>query len=221
MHGRAGCPAPGGSDSAVRSRLTVAASTTIIANLPVRKGPGGWMVWMESPGNADLEISLDMGRFQQARQFTVPANGFRVFEIPSSSPVKVRGFGRGTSALVDLAAWPVSSVRWSNPEFQTATATVTGAQFAGTVVDRIPHDANRIMVEIRSSIATSVASFEVQGSDRQGNLYRIGNITLAQDNRVGTFEIVPGFIQALALTSTGVAGGETIVAQGTTYRAGR
>ena len=221
MQGRAGCPAPVGSDSAGRARLTVATSTTIIANLPVRKGPGGWMIWIESPGNADLEISLDMGRFQQARQFTVPATGFRVFEIPSSSPVKVRGFGRGAPALVDLAAWPVNSVRWSNPEFQTTTATVTGANFAATVVDRIPHDANRIMMEIRTLPGTSVASFEVLGVDRQGTAYRIGNITLASDNRAQTFEIVPGFFRSVALTSTGVAGGETIIAQASTYRAGR
>lgn len=221
MHGRAGCPSPGGGDNAVRARVTVAASTTIIANLPIRKGPGGWMIWVESPGNADLEISLDMGRFQQARQFTVPAQGFRVFEIPSSSPVKVRGFGRGASTLVDLAAWPVSQVRWSNPEFQTTTATTTGANFAGTVVDAIPHDANRLMVEIRTLAGTTVATFEVQGVDRQGTLYRIGTIALANDNRLSTFEIVPGFIRSVALTSTGVAGGETIIAQATSYRAGR
>ncbi len=221
MYGRAGCPSPAGGDNAVRARVTVAASTTIIANLPLRKGPGGWMVWVESPGNADLEISLDMGRFQQARQFTVPAQGFRVFEIPSSSPVKVRGFGRGAPTLVDLAAWPVSQVRWSNPEFQTTTATVTGAQFAGTVIDAIPHDANRLMVEIRTLAGTTVATFEVQGVDRQGTLYRIGTIALANDNRLSTFEIVPGFIRSVALTSTGVGGGEQIIAQATSYRAGR
>ncbi len=215
-----GCPAPV-TGSVVRTRTPIRTTTSLITLLPERP-VGGWMVWAESVDNVEVVIDLDMGRATQARQFTIPPNGFRVFTIPSSSPVKIRGLHRGAgTAQVDIAAWPVEQVRWANPEFDLVTiASAAGVNFANTTMGGIPSDANRIMVCITGA-ATSVASVDVEGVDRNGVAFRLGNITLAGDARSATFEVVPGFFASVSVTSTAIGGVEVLRASGAVYRGGR
>ena len=217
-----GCPSPSPDGNVVRTRVGIGTTTSLITLLPNREVPGGWMVWAESVDNNEVVIDLDMGRATQTRQFTIPPNGFRVFTIPRSSPVKIRGLHRGTgTSQVDIAAWPVDQVRWANPEFFLAGATGTaGADFANTTLGQLPDDANRVMIAFQGQ-PTSVANLLVEGVDRAGTAFILGNIQLAANARASVFEIVPGFFTSISVTSTGVVPAEVLQANGAAYRGGR
>jgi len=132
-----GCPGPKDMGGVVRARQTIGPTASLVAMLPARLEAGGWMVWMEAvaaPGvfpPPAIEVNLDMGRFVQARQFTIPGGGFRVYTVPSNVPVTVRATSRGVTTPATLAAWPVDQVAWANPEFEFPTATnpAPGANF--------------------------------------------------------------------------------------------
>ena len=184
------------------------------------------MIWVQSVDNAELVIDLDMGRFQQARQFTVPAQDFRVFSIPSSSPVKIHGLHRAFgTATVDIACWPVDQVRWANPEFDINGAASTNVDFANTDLGQIPNDADRVMLAVRSTINTSVIQVELEGVDRAGRFYQLGQVTLNgvvtnPNAAAAVFNIVPGFFARLSCSSTLIAA-ETVRVDGAVYRSAR
>ncbi len=219
-----GCPSP--ASDAIRARVPLGTTTSLITLLPIRPRAGGWMIWVQSVDNADLVINLDMGRAIQARQFTVPAQDFRVFTIPSSSPVKIRGLHRAFgTATVDIACWPVDQVRWANPEFQVTGAATTNVDFVSQDIGQIPNDADRVMLEVRSTINTSVAAVELEGVDRGGRSYQLGQVPLAAvvtqpRAAAAVFNIVPGFFSRLAVSSAGIAA-ETVRVDATVYRSAR
>jgi hypothetical protein len=223
-----GCPGPSDMGGVVRARQNIGTTSSLVAVLPARKDPGGWMVWMEgvtAPGAVarTLEVNLDLGRFTQARQFTIPGGGFRIYTVPSSSPVTVRATSRGGTSIATIAAWPVEQVAWANPEFEFPTVTNTaGANFPGTFIANLPANTDRIQVALGSSAGFgSVAVVVVQGvTAASGSVVTLGTITFPGNN-APVINVIPGLFSNIALTSTGVAAGEVITVNGASYRVGR
>ncbi len=224
-----GCPGPKDMGGVVRARQTIGPTASLVAMLPARLEAGGWMVWMEAvaaPGvfpPPAIEVNLDMGRFVQARQFTIPGGGFRVYTVPSNVPVTVRATSRGVTTPATLAAWPVDQVAWANPEFEFPTSTnpAPGANFTGTTIANLPANTDRIQVALGSSLPAPAAVVQVQGvTAASGNLVTLGTITFPA-NVAQVINVIPGLFARLSLTSLGVIAGEVITVNGASYRVGR
>tara|TARA_R100000808_G_scaffold23975_1_gene54102 strand:- start:794 stop:1657 length:864 start_codon:yes stop_codon:yes gene_type:complete len=125
-----------------------------------------------------VELQFNMGRYSNARTFTVPAGGNRVFEVPGKVPLSVSAQGRSANASINVIAHPCPVYEWAQPEYQLTQATTTSSDFSATVMDYLPASANRLSVRARSSSTTSDVTLRVLGEDVDGNDYDIGLVEL-------------------------------------------